>query len=94
MPEKPVYPPGSSGSRSGDTLDTEAAAAPAGLFLAQWIAMPSKSATAWSRVTKEELVPSAYSGELRPNTVAMSPLVFSRSMAAMPIAPKSQPVRV
>ena len=51
MPEKPAYPPGSSGSRSGDTLDTDAAAAQTGLFFAQWTAIPSKSATAWSRVT-------------------------------------------
>src|SRR5262245_21790892 len=84
---KPVYPPGSSGSRSGlPLLAAEHSALPA----AQCTAKPTKSVKASLGLA----VNSAYSGEPGPNTSGMSKLLFSKTMLAVEMAPKSQPARV
>src|SRR5207237_9697598 len=66
------------------------AAAHGALTGAQWTPIPTKSANAWPGFA----VTSAASGEPGPKTVGMSIAVFSRTVFAVPTAPKSQPFRV
>src|SRR5207253_9934851 len=70
---------------------------------AQWIAIPTKSVSAFARAAVPdgaafEANASLHSGEPVPNASDMSPKgpvpVFSSSMFASEIAPKSQPARV
>src|SRR3954454_22201407 len=102
-PLNPLYPPGSSGSRSGLAPCSSEQRSPGALSPAlQWIAMPSKSATASLRVLPGPCVldqsakPCSLDG--LPNTFVMSPLgvvfVFSSSMLAIENAPTSQPAPV
>src|SRR5262249_51246145 len=87
----PVYPPGSSGSRSGLPLfAVEQIAEPR----AQWIPSPTKSANDWVPAAPPSPATSIASGEPAPKTVGMSMAVFSRTVLAAPTAPKSQPARV
>ena len=71
--------------------------------LAQWTAIPTKSVSAFARAAVPdgaalEATASFHSGEPAPNASVMSPNVpvpvFSSSMFASEIAPKSQPARV
>src|SRR5262249_9183779 len=55
---------------------------------------PTKSANDWVPAAPPSPATSIASGEPEPNTVGMSMAVFSRTVLAVPIAPKSQPARV
>src|SRR5215470_20413442 len=90
-PLKPVYPPGSSGSRSGRAWF---ASVHKDDPCAQWTPMPTKSANDWVPAAPPSPATSVASGEGEPNTVGMSIAVFSRIVFAVATAPKSQPVRV
>src|SRR3569832_61530 len=70
------------------------AEAQSGLFLAQWMAMPSKSATAFALVALSVLFASIPSGEVAPNTVLTSAGMLSNSILAVEKPPTSQPARV
>src|SRR3954452_1771693 len=102
-PLNPLYPPGSSGSRSGLPPCSSEQRSPGALSpMLQWIAMPSKPATASLRVLPGPSLldqsANSCSGDGLPNTFVMSPLgvvlVFSSSMLAIENAPTSQPARV
>ena len=64
--------------------------AQSGLPCAQWMRMPSKSATALAWL----LAASMACDELGPNTLLMSLVTFSNSIFAIEKAPTSQPARV
>ena len=61
---------------------------------AQCTIMPSKSATALVEWAAAAAAASMACGELGPNTLLMSPVVFSKSIFAIEKAPTSQPARV
>src|SRR5256712_14164973 len=85
-PLYPVYPPGSLGSRSGSpVLEGEQV----GLFCAQWMPIPTKSANAWPGFA----VTSCACGEFGPNTVGISIAVFSSMEFAVATVPTLQPAR-
>ena len=85
-PWKPVYPPGSSGSRSGLALP----AAHRADACAQCTPMPTKSVVARLGLAAA----SAASGEPGPNTFGTSGPTFSRIVLAAETDPTSQPARV
>src|SRR6266702_2608542 len=86
-PGNPMWPAGSSESRSGLPLF---ACEQSELPREQWTPMPTKSANAWPGFD----LTSAASVELAPKTVGMSVAMFSSTVFAVATWPTLQPARV
>src|SRR5207247_11300304 len=81
-PLNPVYPPGSSGSRSPVLEDEQIA-----LFCAQWIPIPTKSAVGCLGLVAAP----CRAGEFAPNSVGMSILRLSRAVSSVATEPTLYP---